>query len=62
MIRKITHNYPKIFEGLFGQIRDNIIIEASWLGSFESFNKGKVIPIRKQSTPYMHPKKVYDEL
>ncbi len=42
MIRKTAHNYPKIFEGLFGQIRDNIIIEATWLGSFEPFNKGKV--------------------
>ena len=29
MIRKTAHNYPKIFEGLFGQIRDNIIIEAT---------------------------------
>ncbi len=42
MIRKTAHNYPKIFEGLFGQIRNNIIIEATWLGSFEPFNKGKV--------------------
>jgi len=42
MIRKTAHNYPKIFEGLFGQIRDNIIIEATWLGSFEPFEKGIV--------------------
>ena len=42
MIRKTAHNYPKIFEGLFGQIRDNLIIEATWLGSFEPFEKGKV--------------------
>jgi len=39
MIRKTAHNYPKIFEGLFGQIRDNLIIEATWLGSFEPFEK-----------------------
>jgi len=42
MIRKTAHNYPKIFGGLFGQIRDNLIVEATWLGSFEPFEKGKV--------------------
>ena len=42
MIRKTAHNYPKIFEGLFGQIRDNLIVEATWLGSFEPFEKGQV--------------------
>ena len=42
MIRKTAHNYPKVFDGLFGQIRDKIIVEATWLGSFEPFEKGKV--------------------
>ncbi len=42
MIRKTAHNYPKVFNGLFGQIRDNLIIEATWLGSFEPYQKGKV--------------------
>ena len=42
MIRKTAHNYPRIFEGLFGQIRDSLIVEATWLGSFEPFEKGKV--------------------
>ena len=42
MIRKTAHNYPKIFEGYFGQIRDNLILEATWLGSFEPFQIGKV--------------------
>ncbi len=42
MIRKTAHNYPKVFEGLFGQIRDNLIIEATWFGSFEPYEKGKV--------------------
>jgi len=27
MIRKTAHNYPKIFEGLFGQIKDNPLCE-----------------------------------
>jgi len=42
MIRKTAHNYPKVIEGLFGQIRDILIVEATWLGSFEPFQKGKV--------------------
>lgn len=27
---------------MLGQIRDNLIVEATWLGSFEPFEKGKV--------------------
>ncbi len=42
MIRKTAHNYPKIFDGLFGQIGDNLILEATWLGSFEPFQTGEV--------------------
>ena len=42
MIRKSAHNYSKIFEGIFGQIRNSLIVEATWLGSFEPFEKGKV--------------------
>lgn len=39
MIRKIAYNYPKVFEGDFGQVRDTIIIEATWLGHFEPYSK-----------------------
>ncbi|CAM4234681.1 nucleotidyl transferase AbiEii/AbiGii toxin family protein [Zobellia roscoffensis] len=39
MIRKIAYNHPKVFEGDFGQVRDTIIVEASWLGHFEPFSK-----------------------
>ncbi len=42
MIRKTVHKYPKIFEGLFDQIRDNLIVEATWLGNFEPYEKGEV--------------------
>ncbi len=42
MIRKTAHNYPKTFKGVFGQIRDNLIIEATWLGSFEPFEKRNI--------------------
>lgn len=39
MIRKIAYNYPKMFKGNYGQVRDTIIIEATWLGYFEPHSK-----------------------
>ena len=35
MNRKTAHSYSKEFSGDYGQVRDSIIIEASWLGYFE---------------------------
>lgn len=37
MIRKTAHSYSRLFKGSFGQVRDSIIIEASWLGNFEPY-------------------------
>lgn len=34
-IRKTVHQYDKIFDGNFGQVREQVILEASWLGNFE---------------------------
>ena len=42
MIRKTAHTYKKQFQGKFGQIRDFIVIESSWLGNFEPYEKGAV--------------------
>lgn len=42
MIRKTAHSYQKIFEGGFGQVRDIIIVESTWLGSFEPYTKATV--------------------
>ncbi|NQT65380.1 MAG: nucleotidyl transferase AbiEii/AbiGii toxin family protein, partial [FCB group bacterium] len=42
MIRKTAHSYEKIFSGKFGQIRDNIILEVSWLGNYKPFETGIV--------------------
>lgn len=33
MIRKTAHDYAQVFTGDFGQVRDLIIVESSWLGS-----------------------------
>lgn len=38
MIRKIAYSYPKSFSGKFGQVRENIIVEATWLGRYEPFH------------------------
>lgn len=42
MIRKTAHTYPRMFTGHFGQVRDIIIIESSWLGSFEPYTTKSV--------------------
>lgn len=42
MIRKTAHSYEKQFSGKFGQIRNFIVIESSWLGNFEPYEKGLI--------------------
>lgn len=42
MIRKIAYNYNKEFTGVFGQFRDVIIVEATWLGRYEPYNKQEI--------------------
>ena len=42
MIRKTAHSYEKQFSGKFGQIRNFIVIESSWLGNYEPYEKGVV--------------------
>jgi predicted nucleotidyltransferase component of viral defense system len=37
MNRKTAHSYNKEFEENYGQVRDVIIVEATWLGYFEPF-------------------------
>ena len=42
MIRKTAHTYQHHFEGQFGQVRDIIILETTWLGSFEPYTTANV--------------------
>jgi hypothetical protein len=42
MIRKTAHNYPRTFTGHFGQVRDIIIVETTWLGNFEPYTRANV--------------------
>ena len=42
MNRKTAHTYSKKFTGIFGQVRDVIILESSWLGYYEPFNNKSI--------------------
>ncbi len=42
MNRKTAHSYEKVFKGDYGQIRDVIIVEATWLGYFEPYSKSSI--------------------
>ncbi len=42
MVRKTAYRYEKSFDGNFGQVRDNIIVESTWLGNFEPYTTGTV--------------------
>ena len=39
MNRKTAHSYTKVFSGQFGQVRNIIILESSWLGYYEPYSK-----------------------
>ncbi|MFB6317316.1 nucleotidyl transferase AbiEii/AbiGii toxin family protein [Saccharicrinis sp. FJH54] len=43
MNRKTAHAYEQVFKGDFGQIRDVIILESSWLGYYEPSNTKQII-------------------
>ena len=36
-IRKTVHQYNKVFNGNFGQVREHIILETTWLGNYEPY-------------------------
>jgi len=42
MYRKTAHTYTKEFQGKYGQVRDIIVVEATWFGYFEPYTKVKV--------------------
>lgn len=37
MNRKTAHSYSKEFQGDYGQVRDAIVVEATWMGYFEPY-------------------------
>lgn len=42
MNRKTAHTYTKLLQGEYGQVRDMIVVEATWLGSSEPYTTQKV--------------------
>jgi hypothetical protein len=42
MIRKTAHAYPHAFKGAFGQVRNKVIVEASWLGHYEPYSTKQI--------------------
>lgn len=47
MIRKTAHSYSKQFEGDYGQVRDFLVLESTWLGYHEPHTQ-------KQISTYIH--------
>jgi Nucleotidyl transferase AbiEii toxin, Type IV TA system len=43
MNRKTAHSYNKEFKGDYGQVRDVIVVEATWLGYFEPYTIRSII-------------------
>ena len=42
MNRKTAHSFTKLFNGEYGQVRDMIVVESTWLGSSEPYLSKKV--------------------
>ncbi|MGY5848502.1 nucleotidyl transferase AbiEii/AbiGii toxin family protein [Salegentibacter sp. HM20] len=42
MNRKTAHSYTKEFQGDYGQVRDAIVVEATWLGYFEPYTRKEI--------------------
>lgn len=43
MNRKTAHAYNKEFKGDYGQVRDAIVVEASWLGYYEPYTNRSIV-------------------
>lgn len=42
MIRKTVHEYPKTFKGSYGQVRDVLVLESTWLGRYEPYHNHRI--------------------
>jgi Nucleotidyl transferase AbiEii toxin, Type IV TA system len=43
MNRKTAHTFQKVFEGNYGQVRKEIVVEATWLGYFEPYTTRSIV-------------------
>ena len=61
MIRKTAHSYKKCFEGNYGQVRSNIIVESTWLGHFEPYEETKISSYIHEMMLFINQHKLIDE-
>jgi len=61
MIRKTAHLYEKQFNGKFGQIRSFIVIESSWLGDYEPYERKSVSSMIYEMMKETKQHKIIDE-
>jgi len=62
-IRKTVHQFDRLFDGSFGQVREQLILETTWLGNYEPFtfeNIGSYIQNLMQMTGQETLIKKYD--
>ncbi len=45
MNRKTAHIFPKVFKGSYGQIREQIILESTWLGNYEPYEERTIMSL-----------------
>ena len=48
MTRKTAHTYNKEFDGEYGQVRDTIVLEATWLGNSDPHEKKDIVSMAGQ--------------
>lgn len=48
MNRKTAHTYDKEFKGDYGQVRDIIILESTWLGYYEPYTTKRIVSFAGQ--------------
>jgi hypothetical protein len=65
MNRKTAHRYPVTSSGTFGQVRDVIVVEATWFGYYEPYSPRRVSaksssPVTSRTAPHRHPNRPVD--
>lgn len=61
MNRKTAHSYEKEFKGSYGQVRDVIILESSWLGYYEPFEEKNIVSLVGKMMLENNQKKLAEE-
>ena len=60
-IRKTAHSYQQAFTGHFGQVRDIIIVESTWLGNFEPYTTANISSFIYEMMLYSNQQNLIEE-